>query len=361
MLLGGKLSGRYAHKRIWALVQNTEQRTWKRNLTKLGLGIFVFLFVFGFVGGIYLSIQATGKLPPRPDRILDAWMVEKGLDNPVSITILRGLNRGHVDLLYQKTWPETSGENTSFPLGELVEPWIAQAVLVLYDQEKIDLDVPVRTYLPQLPESEGMASVASYLDYTALLQDAVTAKETFKRTKKHYRMLSQLIEAVAEMPSQTFIKQTVIDPLEMADTEFRVATDDPIINVGSWYTTASDFTRWARVLNSNRLVKMRTQLRAQTPTTLENGDRWLYGFGWRFEPWNGYRMVEASSFGSDSSYAILRLPQKNFTILILSQEPRAGFDPLSSGREIARIYLEREFPENYRFANQENQVSTSGD
>lgn len=318
----------------------------KDKLWKLGLGIFGFLFVFGFIGAVYLSVTSTNKFPPRPDRIVDEWIAEKNLQEPVSITVMRGLNRGHVDVLYQKNWPGPTEEKLTYPLGNLVEPWIADAVLILSDRGELDLKAPISTYLQDLPADQGAMSLAAYLDHTAFVDDLVAEKPHFQRRELNYRLLKKTVEAVTGQSCDTFILESVVKPLELNDTYFEAATAE---KPSCWFTTAEDLTKWAKMLNSNRLVKMKTQQRAMTPVTIGDGDKWLYGYGWRFQPWYGYRMMDATGMESDFGYAMIRVPQKNFSVLILSRAPREAFDPVAAGSDIARMYLQREFPDNYRY------------
>jgi len=312
----------------------------KRLMTRLGLWIVIFLFAFGLVGGTVMFIASTGKFPPRPDRELDALMAAKGVNAPTAILVMRYQN-----VIYKKAWPEDVSPDRIFPLGDLVEPWLAEAVMMLADRGKVDLDAPMASYLPGEPELDQTKSVASFLDHTASFE--MGAGDPIQmRTAQNYLWLRRLIEVASGDSVEEFIHRDVHNVLDMTSTEYQ--NNGSGDGVGVWESTLEDMSTWAKTLNSNRLVDLKTYLRGHTPITLKTGEKAPFGFGWRLEPWNGMRLEQASNFENSANFSITRLPQRNFVVLVCSEMPSTELDSAELGREIARIYLEREFAAPYR-------------
>ena len=312
----------------------------KRVLIKVGLGTIVFLFVFGLVGGTVMFIASTGKFPPRPDRRLDALMSEQEIQAPTVVLVMRYQN-----VIYKKAWPEGTDPDHEYSLGHLVEPWIAEAIMMLSDRGKLDLDHALANYLPGEDGLDPTLSVASYLDHTATLKTA-GGEHSELRSEENYRLLWHLIGVVTGAPPQAFLHHWVHEALEMKATRY---LKDPVSgDDGQWVSTISDLTTWTKTLNSNKLVHLKTYLRGHTPVTLKNGEKAPYGFGWQLVPWNGMRLEQAIAMGDGGNFSITRLPARNFAVLVCSEMPVDALDTAQLGKDIAQIYLEREFAAPFR-------------
>ena len=309
----------------------------KRGLIRLGLWLVIFLFAFGLVGGAVMFIAATGKFPPRPDRQTDELIAANKISAPTAVLVMRYQNE-----IYKKSWPDGTSVDRQFSLGDLMEAWIAEAVMMLSDRGKVDLDAPLADYFPGESGLDPAKSIASYLDHSASVGHEGVNPAVVRDTS-HYKWLLRLIQKVTGTTPQGFLHSEVHEVLEMNSTEYRVSGGK-----GTWVSTIEDLATWTKTLNSNKLIHLKTYLRGHTPISLENGEKAPYGFGWRFEPWNGMRLEQANSFGEDANFSITRLPQRNFFVIICSEMPPEDLDVAELGKQVARFYLEREFAAPFR-------------
>ena len=115
---------------------------------------------------------------------------------------------------------------TRFRLASMTKPITAVAVLMLYEEGRFQLDDPVSRYLPEF----GAMRV-----YTEPLAEQIRALAKLPlyaqpgdewRYSYSYDVLGRLVEVVAGMPFDRFLKTRLFDPLGMRHTGFYVAPDD---------------------------------------------------------------------------------------------------------------------------------------
>ena len=108
----------------------------------------------------------------------------------------------------------------------MTKPITAVAVLMLYEEGRFQLDDPVSRYLPEF----GAMRV-----YTEPLAEQIRALAKLPlyaqpgdewRYSYSYDVLGRLVEVVAGMPFDRFLKTRLFDPLGMRHTGFYVAPDD---------------------------------------------------------------------------------------------------------------------------------------
>ncbi|MBN6050805.1 beta-lactamase family protein, partial [Nonomuraea sp. RK-328] len=222
-------------------------------------------------------------------------------------------------------------KDTPMPLASLSKSFTALAVLRLADQHKIDLDAPVRSYLPEFTMADpraGRITVRQLLQQTSGMSDrtfpelALPAPDTLKdavamlRTaplatdpgakmayhNPNYAVAARLAEVVSGVPFGDYLATSVFRPLGMTSTT-TVNTTRDLPGGGSGYiraygqvleraqpkwflngsagvvSTADDLARWLIAQNgSSRAVPGRTVQTAQTPSGVGGS---TYGMGWR--------------------------------------------------------------------------------
>lgn len=286
-----------------------------KRFVSFSLFLLAFLFVIGTLGSLYLAFNASEGKPPRPDLEVDALLEKLGVEAPTGILVMRGLNRGEINVLYEKVWPSNSQPDRTFAVGSLLEPWLAQLVMVLHDEGKLDFDQKISSYLGA-GEDQSTGTLRDLLTHSAGIENREDALAGDPRKPQHYELLSRVVEVVTGRPAPELIKEKILTPLGMDETFYQTNSEGVDVSEGSWVTTLGDVEIWAKMLNSNRLVKFKTYLQGHTPDKLAQGKRWMYGFGWKITPWNGLRLEQTGHFGTAANYSLLRLPQKNFLYLL---------------------------------------------
>ncbi|MEU7909611.1 serine hydrolase domain-containing protein [Microbispora bryophytorum] len=220
--------------------------------------------------------------------------------------------------------------DTPVPLASLSKSFTALAVLRLADEGRIDLDAPVRRYLPEFTMADARAekiTVRQLLQQTsgmsdrtfpeltlpapddlksavAMLRTAPLAAAPGTRMIYHnpnYAVAARLAEVVSGTPFADFMAATVFTPLGMTSTR-TVDTTEELPGAGAGYiraygrvierahpkwfvngsygvvSTADDLARWLITQNGHGDVLPRDLVRAtQTPSGVDGS---TYGMGW---------------------------------------------------------------------------------
>ncbi|MEU8274752.1 serine hydrolase domain-containing protein [Microbispora bryophytorum] len=223
--------------------------------------------------------------------------------------------------------------DTPMPLASLSKSFTALAVLRLADEGRIDLDAPVRRYLPEFTMADARAekiTVRQLLQQTsgmsdrtfpeltlpapddlksavAMLRTAPLAAAPGTRMIYHnpnYAVAARLAEVVSGTPFADFMAATVFTPLGMTSTR-TVDTTEELPGAGAGYiraygrvierahpkwfvngsygvvSTADDLAKWLITQNGHGDVLPRDLVRAtQTPSGVDGS---TYGMGWSAE------------------------------------------------------------------------------
>ena len=224
---------------------------------------------------------------------------------------------------------------TLFRVGGAAIPMTATAVGVLHERGLLDLDAPVRDYLPSFPEKQWsvttrqlMGHVAgvrhppfdeellymrnhceSPLDGLELFADdpLLFAPGTRHRYSSYgWTLVGAVVEAAAGEPFLGFMQREVYDPSEMRETVFDDvlrpsarrthfywpfgggnAVEDAadgdnscIQGAGALLSTPSDVVRFGLATLDGRLLRPETLDMLRTPLELESGESTEYGLGW---------------------------------------------------------------------------------
>jgi CubicO group peptidase (beta-lactamase class C family) len=276
---------------------------------------------------------AQGRSAPDPatvDQFLLANLERTGLPGVAVAIVSRGgatvTARGH------DSRGRALGPDTPMRVGSLSKSFTALAVMQLVDGGRIQLDHPVREYLPEFPLDEPV-TVRQLLNQSSGMSDhgfremtlpqPTTTREAVARLdgaslsgepgeawayhNPNYHVLARLIEVVGGMEFAEYMRARVFEPMGMTRTYtvlraserpagladgytfrygFPVARpifDHWIAGSGGVVSTARDMAIWLRVNldgglapNGRRIVSAQS-LRAMHTPSAPGGD---YGFGW---------------------------------------------------------------------------------
>ncbi|MFZ1400953.1 MAG: serine hydrolase domain-containing protein [Candidatus Promineifilaceae bacterium] len=145
--------------------------------------------------------------------------------------------------------PQKVNDATLYQIGSITKTFVALAIVQLVEAGKLDLNAPVRTYLPDLrtktPEVAANVTVRHLLTHTAgwdgdLFHDTGSGEDALTRYAKvlaeqpqilpletavsynnaSFSLAGHLIEQVTGQPFETVIKERIFAPLGMADAYF---------------------------------------------------------------------------------------------------------------------------------------------
>lgn len=228
-------------------------------------------------------------------------------------------------------WDISNTRDTKFRIGSVTKQFTAASILLLQERGKLDIDQPVRAYLPDSPASweaitlrqllqhtSGIPNLTDFDDfgtwkYLPTTRDAVIARfsdkpldfapgEKWSYSNSGYLVLTAIIEEVAGEPYGDFVEKNIFAPLGMADTGMDVTSaiiprraegyspaKDGIANAdyvemgipqgaGAIYSTTGDLLKWQRGLFGGKILNAES-LAAMTAPGVEAMEGSTYAFG----------------------------------------------------------------------------------
>jgi CubicO group peptidase (beta-lactamase class C family) len=258
-------------------------------------------------------------------------------------------------------------------IASISKPITALAVMQLYEQGKIELDVPIQTYLTDFPQKkEGDITVRQLLNHSSGMDDYKNRKEMenqihygnlreamkvfehrdlvsvpgqeFHYTTYGYVVLGRIIEVVSGQLYEDYIQKKILDPLEMKHTGVEVVGEgytnksglfhrdakgkleeaDPTdlsdrIPGGGLYSTAGDMLLFGDAILQHTLISDNTTKIMFTDQGIKNEGNG-YGLGWylygenpNYGPVYGHNGAQTGA-----STFLMLLPQQETAIVVLS-------------------------------------------
>ncbi|GAA1299318.1 serine hydrolase domain-containing protein [Saccharothrix xinjiangensis] len=286
---------------------------------------------------------------------------------------------------------------TLFHLASVTKTFTATALVRLAAEGRVDLDAPVRRYVPELVLSDEGAAAritvlnllnhTSGLDWNLIDTDEATLAGFVARladlaviappgarasySQAGFNLAGRVVEQVTGLPFEKAIASLVLEPVGLANTFFEL--DDVVVRrfaVGhnrdadgvmrfarpwaAWRagsrgdnpgggiaSSVSDLLRWARfhlgtgdgVLPAGALHRMREKTVELRASTL--GD--AFGTGWFLRDVDGVRTIGHGGSGNGQFAELLIVPERDFAVVSLAN---AGPDGYSFNQAVVRWALE---------------------
>jgi CubicO group peptidase (beta-lactamase class C family) len=263
-----------------------------------------------------------------------------------------------------REWLIPNDGDTKFRLGSVTKQFTAVAIMILNERGLVDLDAPVKTWLPDAPaawnqvtvrrllaHTAGVPNFTSFNDFQAQKTLPVTVAgliarfrdrpldfqpgEGRKYSNSGYVLLTAIIEKASGKSYADFLAETVFKPLGMSDSGYdthaailphRASGYAPapggVINADYWdmsipqgagglYSTTHDLLKWEQGLFGGRL------LRPASLTLLTTPVRDQYAFG-LFVVRSGGNTTIAHSGGLDGVNTYMAYdPDRRVTVIVL--------------------------------------------
>ena len=283
---------------------------------------------------------------------------------------------------------------TRMRIASVTKQFTGLAVMLLVEDGKLDIDQPVRAYLPDLTGLNGAPTLRQLLNHTSGLRDALDSVafflseglfpqipaglahqwssrftdsnfapgEAWCYSNYGYMLLSLVIEKVSGLSLAEFFQQRVFAPLGMVDSVLwpddmellpGLATShirmpdgrykrgiypcEELVGGGGIVSTVDDMLRWAANLREQRLGSAASWAEIVRKPRFNNGSEHNYGFGLKCQLHRGMelRWHDGSTFGSKS--ALLCYPTEGLDIVVLAN--RSDSEPGAIGIKIAELLL----------------------
>jgi serine beta-lactamase-like protein LACTB len=304
---------------------------------------------------------------------------------------------GYADL--EKKTPVTP--ETQFRIGEVSNPLTSAAVGLLLEKHKLNLDLPIQTYVPAYPQKQWPMTLRELMAYQSgiendegdeepLLARCEQTVDGLQRFAKHkllfepgtryhpssfgWILVSAAVEAAGGEPFFVFMRTQIFDPLGMSATRpdywketipdratfyFPRFAGDPTYGPdpardgdhscaaggGAFLSTPSDLVRFGLALQGDNLLTSATLNVLRTPQRLKSGEQTAYGLGWNIETVPlGRESALMASHATKSDFvggsaSLLTFPGRGLVVAIASNISFA--DTSSIGRKIAEAFASR--------------------
>ncbi len=275
-------------------------------------------------------------------------------------------------------------EDALFQIGSITKTYVATAVMRLVEAGKLELDAPVRRYVPDLRLSDEAAAagvtlrhllthtggwVGDFYDDFGMGQDALArmvAKladlpqltplgQVFSYNNSGFYLAGRVIEVVTGASFEAAVKELVLDPLGLGMTFFfaedvithRFAvghqTENQQVSVarpwaigramhpaGGITCTVKDLLRYARfhmgdgtTPDGTRLLSQESLALMQTPIVPSTGIS-LLGLSWSIVTVDGTKMIGHGG-GTNGQVSLLRLvPSSRFAVAVVTNSDDGG-------------------------------------
>jgi CubicO group peptidase (beta-lactamase class C family) len=295
-------------------------------------------------------------------------------------TILLSKGYGLADRLNRT--PNTP--RTRFALASITKQFTAMAILMLQNQGQLDVQDRICVYILHCPRTwrsitihhllthtSGIPDYMAFDDFDTLQALPTTPAEIMARfkympldfapgTNWHYSnsgyiVLGYIIEQVSNMPYDEFLREKILDPLQMLDTGYgyghqsiedsaKAYEDNESVGVmdmsvayaaGGLQSTVEDLYRWDQALYTNQLLprSMRSLLFKPYVRIAGSGSD-SYGYGWFIRTRDNRRVVEHTGSLAGFNTLITRFPKERVTIILLCNQ-QANLDTI--GHQISTL------------------------
>ena len=263
---------------------------------------------------------------------------------------------------------------TKFRLGSITKQFTATAILQLQEQNLLDVNSPLTTYLPEYPHGEqitvhqllnhtaGIPNYTSFKDFKSKKRIAMeldelmawfkdrpldfTPGDRFNYSNSGYAVLTKIIETVSDLSYADYLQQHIFEPLEMTNSGYDRAqtilpnraagytfTGESYQNVdfidmslpsgaGGLYSTVEDLNKWSRSLYTDAILSQASVDAMFAPTikvtTDDEDEQVYYGYGWMRN--TEYKRDRVSHGGGVEGFLthFARYPHDRVTIVVLS-------------------------------------------
>ncbi|MFN2116348.1 MAG: serine hydrolase domain-containing protein [Candidatus Promineifilaceae bacterium] len=286
-------------------------------------------------------------------------------------------------------------DHTLFQVGSISKTFTGTLIMKLVEEGVIDLDAPVRTYLPEFKVADEEASekvtvrhlmihtsdwfgdyfldtgagddaAARYVEAMVDLEQLAPLGEVWSYNNAGFHVLGLIIEMVSGKSFQELLRETVLDPLGLQNTfldpgdviTYRFATghsDGKVARpwplpraaypVGGIVCDVYDLLAYARfhmgegtAPNGQRILRKDSLSAMQTPNvTVWKGEKW--GLTWAVDETYESRLVSHSGGTKGQISRLVLVPERDFAVAIFTNSESGGQVTRAVVRKALQLYL----------------------
>ena len=259
-----------------------------------------------------------------------------------------------------------------FRIGSITKQFTASAMLKLIEEGKIKLDADITEYIKDYPTHGHTITIEHLLNHTSGIKSYTGMKEWDSEARKRdftptelidyfknkpmdfipgekfsynnsgYILLGYIIELVSGKTYGEYIQDNFFTPLGMDSSSYASTSrivknrasgydkaDENYKNAdylsmtqpyaaGSLLSTVDDVHRWYKAVLADKVISKESREKAHSYSTLNDGEKVDYGFGWRIGNIQGSKMIEHGGGINGFLTASLVLPEEDLFVAIFS-------------------------------------------
>lgn len=297
---------------------------------------------------------------------------------------------------------------TNFRLASVTKQFTAAATLLLVKDGKLKLDESLRDIFPDYPAYGQKITVRQLLNHTSGLlsyEDFVPDSQTrqikdaevltlmkktdstyfapgsaYRYSNTGYALLSEIVAKRSAVSFATFLRNRIFTPVGMHKTlafeksgaavTFRAyghsqrngawtqtdqSNTSAVLGDGGIYSSVDELYRWDQALYTDELLPGAVWKDAFAASTLTDGKRSGYGFGWFVDNYRALPRLYHTGTTAGFRNAIIRIPSMRVTVIVLTNRSEAKPQELAE-RLVDRLL----FPAVDPRWQKQNVASTSG-
>ena len=300
---------------------------------------------------------------------------------------------------------------TKFPIESVTKQFTAAAIMLLVEDGKVSLTDPISKHYPASPPAWKNVTIKHLLAHSSGMDDywirhpeargALERGELFhsyqeiiqialddpllfgpgtkfQYSNEGYALLTAVVERASGQTFADFLRARIFAPLTMRNTGYGTIPGNLIRGYvrsreGEWkhgdafdfirttggaggvYSTLDDLLVWGRALETDKILTASSRLAMFTDYGFN------YGFGWRFSPKFGRKLIWHTGGGGPEGFAAIfdRFPEEELTVLVMTNntgltdstatlmiEGKATTFPANAARklveQIEKLYFGRE-------------------
>jgi CubicO group peptidase (beta-lactamase class C family) len=300
----------------------------------------------------------------RMEEVIQSFVAKKQFMG--SVLVARGS-----DILLDKgygfanlEWNIPNSPKTKFRLGSITKQFTAASILLLQERGKLNVNDPVKKYMPDAPaawdkitifnlltHTAGIPNFTSFPDYPSIKPFAKTPEqlvalfrdkpldfepgEKWNYSNSGYILLGYLIEKISGQKYDQFVRENIFKPLGMADSGYDANATviqnrasgyspsvDGLVNAGyinmtiplsagGLYSTVDDLLRWEQGLFGGKLLTSASLKEMTTPFKSD------YAFGLGVRTVNGHQLMDHNGGIEGFNTELAYYPEDKLTVVVL--------------------------------------------
>lgn len=361
------------------------------------------------LSGFIVSARAQAAIADECEAHVEALRREVNVPG-IQIAVMRG-----GQLLWSKAFGYANLElkvpttpQTRFRIASISKPLTSTGVAKLYERGLLDLDVPIRQYLPQFPDKgfpittrqllahrsgiehyrdEDLINTVHYPNMIAAMAKYVGRPLVSEPGKRHvyssfgYDLIGAVIEGATGKAFTQYMQDSVFGPLGMRHTGPDVyadivpertafyeidgdgkVTNSPAVDnsdlwpAGGFLSTAEDLVRFTDAVVFGNFLQPKTRDLFLTPTLENLAEGQSYGYGWNTRSRDGLTLVRhgGSHFGARTVLVAYKELQMSVAVLV-----NASIERRFSEDEMA-YWVATKFRDDTRRSSQAGAIPSKG-